>query len=114
MRRLFIALSLPDEVRERLSSLGGGVPGARWVAPENLHLTLRFLGEVDNGLARDIDDALHQVDAPPFELRPCVRNAHAHARRQAVGLPGPKNSAATAASRPPLPVLPAAPSSPSF
>src|SRR5690554_3003339 len=68
MRRLFIALSLPDEVRERLSSLGGGVPGARWVAPENLHLTLRFLGEVDNGLARDIDDALHQVDAPPFEL----------------------------------------------
>ena len=68
MRRLFIALSLPDEVRDRLSAISGGVPGARWLEPENLHLTLRFLGEVDNGLARDIDDALHQIDAPPFEL----------------------------------------------
>jgi len=66
--RLFIALSLPDDVRDRLSALAGGVPGARWVPPENLHLTLRFLGEVDNGLARDLDDALHQVDLAPFDL----------------------------------------------
>src|SRR5690625_7448543 len=68
MRRLFIALSLPDEVRDRLSAISGGVPGARWLEPENLRLTLRLLGEVDNGLARDIDDARHQIDAPPFEL----------------------------------------------
>ncbi|WP_366553386.1 RNA 2',3'-cyclic phosphodiesterase [Aquibaculum sediminis] len=66
--RLFIALGLPEDVRERLQFLAGGLPGARWVPPENLHLTLRFLGDVDNGLARDIDDALHGMDFPRFEL----------------------------------------------
>lgn len=66
--RLFIALGLPDDVCERLTVLAGGLPGARWVPPENLHLTLRFLGEVDNGLARDIDDALHGIDFPRFDL----------------------------------------------
>lgn len=66
--RLFIALNLPEEVRERLAGVGGGVPGARWVPVENLHLTLRFLGEVDNQLAADIDDMLHAIDARGFEL----------------------------------------------
>src|SRR5690625_1850348 len=66
--RLFIALSLPDEVRDRLAAISGGIPGARCVEPENLHLTLRFLGEVDNGLARDVDNALTQIDVEAFEL----------------------------------------------
>ena len=44
--RLFVALDLPWELRERLAALGGGVPGARWVPADNLHLTLRFIGEV--------------------------------------------------------------------
>ena len=66
--RLFIALSLPEEVRERLSLLAGGLPGARWVAPESLHLTLRFVGEVDAPQAHDLDDVLSTIDLPEFEL----------------------------------------------
>lgn len=67
--RLFVALSLPEEVRERLAGLAtGGIPGARWVAPENLHITLRFVGEVDGHGARDLDDCLGAIDAPAFEL----------------------------------------------
>ena len=59
--RLFLALSLPAPLRDRLAALCTGVPGARWVAPENLHLTLRFIGEVDGSQARDLDTALAQV-----------------------------------------------------
>ncbi len=61
--RLFLALSLPAPLRDRLAALCTGVPGARWVAPENLHLTLRFIGEVDGSQARDLDTALAQVRA---------------------------------------------------
>ncbi|MGD1880464.1 MAG: RNA 2',3'-cyclic phosphodiesterase [Kiloniellaceae bacterium] len=66
--RLFVALSLPDTVRERLCGLCSGLPGARWVAPESLHLTLRFIGEVDGGVAEDIDAALSGIHCPRFSL----------------------------------------------
>ena len=66
--RLFVALSLPEEVREGLGMLGTGLPGARWVAEDNLHLTLRFVGDVDGAQARDLDDTLSAIDAPGFEL----------------------------------------------
>ena len=56
--RLFIGIPLPQEVRERLAGLSGGLPGAKWIAPDNLHLTLRFLGEVDGAQATDLDAAL--------------------------------------------------------
>jgi 2'-5' RNA ligase len=67
--RLFVALSLPDEIRDRLGDLEMPLPGARWVPPDNLHLTLRFIGEVDGGLAQDIDTALMGLDGRGFELR---------------------------------------------
>jgi 2'-5' RNA ligase len=66
--RLFVALSLPEEVAERLDDLATGMPGARWVPPENMHITLRFLGEVDGARARDLDACLAAIDAPAFEL----------------------------------------------
>ena len=66
--RLFVALSLPEDVQQRLSGLANGLPGARWVKPENLHLTLRFLGEVDNMAAADVDDALAKIRSPGFDL----------------------------------------------
>ncbi len=66
--RLFVALSLPETLRARLAELEGGLPGARWVAPENLHLTLRFIGEVDGHEARDLDAALAQVRAARFAV----------------------------------------------
>ena len=67
--RLFVALTLPEDLQERLADLGSGLPGARWVPQENLHLTLRFIGEVDGALARDIDDCLAEIDMAAFELR---------------------------------------------
>ena len=66
--RLFVAIALPEDVRDRLAALQHGVPGARWVAPENLHLTLRFIGEVDGHQAQDIDAALTGVHVPSFPL----------------------------------------------
>jgi 2'-5' RNA ligase len=66
--RLFVALCLPETLRSRLCGLCAGLPGARWVAPENLHLTLRFIGEVDGREAEDIDAALSGVRFPRFPL----------------------------------------------
>lgn len=68
MIRLFTAIELPESVRTRLSLLQGGVPGARWSPADNLHLTLRFIGEVDEPMANDIDDALCSLRAPAFDL----------------------------------------------
>ncbi|MDE1148925.1 MAG: RNA 2',3'-cyclic phosphodiesterase [Azospirillaceae bacterium] len=68
MIRLFVGLEMPEGVRDALARLSGGLPGARWVAPENHHLTLRFIGEVDEGVAQDVDEALDLVVAPAFTL----------------------------------------------
>ncbi|NWH09577.1 MAG: RNA 2',3'-cyclic phosphodiesterase [Alphaproteobacteria bacterium] len=68
MIRLFTALSLPVTVRNRLGDLEGGIPGARWVDPEEMHITLRFIGEVDENIGHDIDDALSAIRAPAFRL----------------------------------------------
>ena len=67
--RLFVAIPLPDEIRTRLQMLQSGLSAARWVKPENLHLTLRFIGEVDGGLASDIDATLLALRGEAFELR---------------------------------------------
>jgi 2'-5' RNA ligase len=66
--RLFTALALPDEIARPLMLIQAGVPGARWQKREQLHLTLRFIGEVDGAEAAAIDDALAMVDAPGFTL----------------------------------------------
>lgn len=68
MIRLFVALPLPLSVRETLSRLGNGVPGARWLPPENYHLTLRFVGNVDEHVADDVHDALLRVQADAFDV----------------------------------------------
>ena len=67
--RLFVALSIPDDIAGQLMLLQGGVPGARWQARLQLHLTLRFIGEVDGSDARALDDALSGIDAPAFDLQ---------------------------------------------
>ena len=68
MIRLFVALEMPETVRERLLTLQGGIPGARWAGDGQLHLTLRFIGEVDENVAHDVDDALLTIRAPGFTL----------------------------------------------
>ena len=69
MLRLFVGIGFSPELKLRLSLLCSGVPGAKWVDPGNFHLTLRFIGEVGEDLAADIDAALARVRAPPFVLR---------------------------------------------
>ena len=64
MHRLFVALRPPSEMRTQLLSLMGGVPGARWQSDDQLHLTLRFVGEVDAPQADDVAAALGTVDRP--------------------------------------------------
>jgi 2'-5' RNA ligase len=67
--RLFVALDLPRTLRDRLSMLANaGLPGARWVPPENYHLTLRFIGETPGHRAEEIDDALAGLRARGFSL----------------------------------------------
>lgn len=68
MYRLFVGLALPDFIRDELALLQDGLPGARWVDPENYHLTLRFIGEVDRYTAADIDSTLQGIDADSFEV----------------------------------------------
>ncbi|MFP5512858.1 MAG: RNA 2',3'-cyclic phosphodiesterase [Alphaproteobacteria bacterium] len=96
MLRLFVALDLTDEVRQRLAALAGGVPGARWTEPENLHLTLRFIGEVPEDQAMDIDAALAEVRAPAFPLILDGVGVYGSARRARVLWAGVERSEALA------------------
>jgi len=68
MIRLFAAIELPEQIRMQLSLLQSGIPGARWSPIENLHLTLRFIGEVNEAVARDIDDVLADIRDTSFSL----------------------------------------------
>ena len=61
MPRLFTGLEIPAEVVERLAFFRGGLPGARWIEPSDYHVTLRFLGEVDDAVAADVDAGLQEA-----------------------------------------------------
>lgn len=61
MPRLFTGLEIPAAVGEALSRHRGGVPGARWVEPADYHITLRYVGDVDGGLAEEIAGALAET-----------------------------------------------------
>jgi 2'-5' RNA ligase len=69
MHRLFIAIRPPEAIRDLLIDAMDDSPDFRWQDEEQLHLTLRFIGEVDRPIAQDIADALSRVRSPPFELR---------------------------------------------
>lgn len=59
--RLFVGIPMPEEVADRLLMLNGGLPGARWIARQNLHLTLRFLGDAEQAQAEDLIEALERL-----------------------------------------------------
>jgi len=69
MPRLFTGLEIPPKISQSLALMRGGLPGARWIDPENYHLTLRFIGDIDDALARDIAGILGRVRRGAFELR---------------------------------------------
>lgn len=66
--RLFAAIALPESLKSRIALMQGGIPGARWVDRDNLHLTLAFIGEVDDETAERAAEALETVRAEPFPL----------------------------------------------
>ncbi len=69
MPRLFTALEIPPHVAQSLAMMRGGLPGARWIDPENYHLTLRFIGDIDDALAHEIAGILGRGRRMSFELR---------------------------------------------
>ena len=69
MLRLFVGIEFPPELKLHLSLLETGIVGAKWVDAGNLHLTLRFIGEVGEDVAADIDDALGRLRARRFTLQ---------------------------------------------
>ena len=68
MIRLFAALPIPWDIAEGLARRQQGLPRARWTPAENLHVTLRFFGEVSEAVAADLDAALQTLGADGFEL----------------------------------------------
>lgn len=68
MPRLFTGLEIPAEVGQTLSNLRGCLPGARWIDPENYHVTLRFIGDIDGASANEIAAMLWRVNRKPFEV----------------------------------------------
>jgi 2'-5' RNA ligase len=69
MPRIFTGLEIPSDVAASLATLRGGLPGARWVDPENYHLTLRFIGDVDDAIAHEVLSLLGRVRRPALNLR---------------------------------------------
>jgi 2'-5' RNA ligase len=69
MHRLFVAIRPPEAIRDLLIDTMGGMAGMRWQDDDQLHCTLRFVGEVDGNVAEDLAAALSQVRFEPFELR---------------------------------------------
>lgn len=68
MPRLFVGLEIPSDIAFALSLKRGGLPGARWIDQEKYHITLRFIGDIDDRTADDLVTVLDHVDRPPFEL----------------------------------------------
>ena len=69
MHRLFVAIRPPEPIRDLLIDAMDDSADFRWQDDEQLHLTLRFVGEVERPVANDLADALARIAAPPFELR---------------------------------------------
>ena len=69
MPRIFTGLEIPDNVAQSLAMMRGGLPGARWIDPENYHVTLRFIGDVDDQTELEVASLLARVRRKPFELR---------------------------------------------
>jgi 2'-5' RNA ligase len=66
--RLFIAIELPDDLRMLLEGMRTDIPGSRWVPLEQIHLTLAFLGQVDDATLGLLTAALATIEAPGFNL----------------------------------------------
>ena len=69
MPRLFTGIAIPDKIASTLSRLQIGLDGARWINPSDYHITLRFIGDIDDQVANDVVDLLATVNKPQFEIK---------------------------------------------
>ena len=69
MLRLFTGLEIPHDIKSELDIMKGGIAGARWIERDSYHLTLRFIGDVEEGRAQDLAEALDAVVVPSFVTR---------------------------------------------
>ena len=68
MPRLFTGIEIPSGIVLALDMLRGGLPGARWIDRENYHITLRFIGDVDDSTAHEAVDVLSRIERAAFDL----------------------------------------------
>lgn len=66
--RLFVAVDLPEDIKNRMQKLTQPVRGVRWQDPDQYHLTLRFIGKTTSAVRERVEDELLSVDAPSFEM----------------------------------------------
>jgi len=69
MPRLFTGLEIPEDVAIRLSTLRGGVTGAKWIEPADYHLTLSFVGDVGEATASELAEELSWIESPEISIR---------------------------------------------
>ncbi len=69
MPRLFSGIELPDSIREDIGEFNQPLPGTRWIDMDDLHLTLRFVGDVDNRTASEFADSLAGIEVSSFPMR---------------------------------------------
>jgi 2'-5' RNA ligase len=68
MPRLFTGLEIPSDLASELSLLRGGLSGARWIDAENYHITLRFIGDIDDATAHDVYTTLERIKRSSFTV----------------------------------------------
>jgi 2'-5' RNA ligase len=84
MPRLFTALEIPLDLAADLAAMRGGLPGARWIDPERYHLTLRFIGDIDDAMARDVYAVLETVRRERFNVTLAGLDAFGGAKPRAI------------------------------
>ena len=67
MRRFFTALPIPDDVSDELALMQGGIEGASWTAWADFHITLTFIGQLDDETLEEVNDALGDIRLPAFD-----------------------------------------------
>ncbi len=84
MPRLFVGIAIPDNIAETLLRLQSGVRGARWRPKENFHITLRFIGDVQDILVTDIDHALSDIEHAACDIRLKSTGEFGHKKPRAI------------------------------
>lgn len=86
MNRYFVALPIPSELRQRLTFMRANLPDARWLEPEDYHITLRFIGECDGPTVSHLIEELAQIESTSFHLETSLLGTFGHDRPRAIYL----------------------------